>query len=162
MAVVMRHTYTIRNLNMPKQIPQKLISLLKEVGETPQTALWDVHGTKVVLHKALEKVSVLLDIRFEDPQVITCDMEKRIAVVLVKGFRVVYDETKKVNSKVFAWSFGEATPYNNKNAYPFAMAEKRAVDRVILKIIGIHGDVYSESEADDFKQKKYPSDKGAY
>ena len=50
------------------------------------------------------------------------------------------------------WSIGEATPYNNKNGYPFAMAEKRAKDRVILKLVGIAGDVYSSEEADDFKQ----------
>ncbi len=31
------------------------------------------------------------------------------------------------------------------------MAEKRAKDRVILKLAGIHGLVYSEEEADDFK-----------
>ena len=53
-----------------------------------------------------------------------------------------------------AWSFGEAMPSNNKNAYPFAMAEKRAKDRVILKLIGLSGDAYSEDEADDFKEAK--------
>jgi hypothetical protein len=31
------------------------------------------------------------------------------------------------------------------------MAEKRAKDRVILKLIGLSGDAYSEEEADDFK-----------
>ena len=31
------------------------------------------------------------------------------------------------------------------------MAEKRAVDRVILKLLGVHGDMYSEEEAEDFK-----------
>ena len=34
------------------------------------------------------------------------------------------------------------------------MAEKRAKDRVILKLVGLHGDVYSEEEADDFKAAK--------
>ena len=33
------------------------------------------------------------------------------------------------------------------------MAEKRAKDRVILKLVGLHGDVYSEDEADDFAVK---------
>jgi hypothetical protein len=33
------------------------------------------------------------------------------------------------------------------------MAEKRAKDRVILKLIGLHGLAYSEEEADDFKQE---------
>ena len=52
------------------------------------------------------------------------------------------------------WSIGEAAPYNNKNSYPFAMAEKRAKDRVILKLVGLHGDVYSEDEADDFRESR--------
>ena len=50
------------------------------------------------------------------------------------------------------WSIGEAAPYNNKNSYPFAIAEKRAKDRVILKLVGLHGDVYAEDEADAFKE----------
>ena len=53
-----------------------------------------------------------------------------------------------------AWSIGESAPYNTKNSYPYAMAEKRAKDRVILKLIGMHGDTYSEDEADDFKNSK--------
>jgi uncharacterized protein YicC (UPF0701 family) len=32
------------------------------------------------------------------------------------------------------------------------MAEKRAKDRVILKLVGLHGDVYSEDEADAFQE----------
>ena len=35
-----------------------------------------------------------------------------------------------------------------RNAYPYAMAEKRAVDRAILKLLGLHGFVYSEDEMD--------------
>jgi hypothetical protein len=42
-------------------------------------------------------------------------------------------------------------------AYPFAMAEKRAKDRVILKLIALHGLVYSEEEADDFKASAPPA-----
>ena len=34
------------------------------------------------------------------------------------------------------------------------MAEKRAKDRVILKLIGVAGFVYSEDEADDFKESR--------
>ena len=52
-------------------------------------------------------------------------------------------------------SFGEATPENTNQKPPYysAMAEKRALARVVLKICGAykHG-VYGEDEADDFKQ----------
>jgi hypothetical protein len=44
------------------------------------------------------------------------------------------------------WSIGEAAPKNNKNSYPYAMAEKRAKDRVILKLLNTHGYLYSEAE----------------
>ena len=45
-------------------------------------------------------------------------------------------------------TYGEASPKNNKNSYPYAMAEKRAIDRAILKLIGVHGFIYSEDEVD--------------
>ena len=35
------------------------------------------------------------------------------------------------------------------------MAEKRAKDRVILKLAGLHGYVYSEDEAEDFKESPH-------
>jgi len=52
-------------------------------------------------------------------------------------------------------SFGEATPENTnqKPPYYFAMAEKRALARVVLKICGAYKyGIYGEDEADDFKQ----------
>jgi hypothetical protein len=50
------------------------------------------------------------------------------------------------------WTFGEASPTNNKNQYFAAMTEKRAKDRVILKLLSAHGDLYSEDESEDFKR----------
>jgi hypothetical protein len=55
------------------------------------------------------------------------------------------------------WSIGEALVNANyrvsgKQApYVYAMAEKRAKDRVIIKLCGLHG-LYSEDEADEFKE----------
>ena len=52
-------------------------------------------------------------------------------------------------------SFGEATPENTKQNPPYysAIAEKRALARVVLKTCGAykHG-VYGEDESEDFKQ----------
>ena len=123
-------------------IPQKVADVLKEIGETSQTATWDCHGTIVILHKALEKVAAHKSIVFDAPVVVESNVEKKMVVMVVTG---------RLGDKV-EWSFGEAAPYNNKNSYPYAMAEKRAKDRVILKLVGLHGDAYSEDEADDFKE----------
>ena len=51
-------------------------------------------------------------------------------------------------------SFGESSSKNTHNAYPLAMAEKRAHDRVVLKCVDVYADFYSDVEADSFKQDK--------
>lgn len=123
-------------------VPELVGEVLKEIGETRQSAGWDCHGTFVLLHKALEKVAAVKNVRFDPPQVLSADVTAKEAVVLCVGH--MGDKTE--------WSIGEAAPYNNKNNYPFAMAEKRAKDRVILKLVGLHGDVYSEDEAEAFQE----------
>lgn len=129
---------------MPKQLPARLKEILAEINLTERQAVWDCHGTPVVLHKALEKVAAHYKVKFDTPQIIACDVAAKEAVICVTGHM----------GEATEWSIGEAAPYNNKNSYPFAMAEKRAKDRVILKLVGLHGEVYSEEEADDFKAAK--------
>ena len=55
---------------------------------------------------------------------------------------------------VFMESFGEAeVGVNCKSPYAVAMAEKRALARVVLKITGAYKfGVFGEDESDDFKQ----------
>jgi hypothetical protein len=98
--------------------------------QIPQNKAW------VCKHAALEVVSVKAGVEWSMPQIIEAHTENGIAVMAVSG---------KLGSRT-EWSTGEATPKNNKNAYPWAMAEKRAKDRVILKLVGLHGLVYSEDE----------------
>lgn len=51
-------------------------------------------------------------------------------------------------------SYGEASKANTKQIYPVAMAEKRALSRVILKIVGLYKyGVFGEDEAEEFKQE---------
>lgn len=129
------------------ELPQALIDIFKAIGLTRDQATWDCHGTPVALHKALEQVAAHKRISFDPPQIIEADAESKKVVMLVSG---------RLGDQV-EWSVGEAAPYNNKNSYPYAMAEKRAKDRVILKLIGVAGFVYSEDEADDFKNSR-PTD----
>ena len=125
-------------------IPENISNLLGEVGAN-STDVWEVRkNTWVVKHKALERIAAHLNIKFDSPKIIHADMESKQVAIEVSGSA----------GENTAWSIGEAAPYNNKNEYPFAMAEKRAKDRVILKLAGIHGDAYSEEEADDFKESE--------
>ncbi len=135
---------------MKRDIPEKVTETLKDIGMNVSTAGWDCHGTFVLLHKALEKVAVKNKITFDKPEILECNSERRIASLIVTGH--MGDKSE--------WSIGEASPSNNKNSYPYAMAEKRAKDRVILKLLGLHGDVYAEDEADSFKEERPKDIKG--
>ena len=52
-------------------------------------------------------------------------------------------------------SFGEANPTMTKSpvekVFPYALAEKRAVDRAVLKLLNAHGTFYSEAEKNEYE-----------
>ena len=123
-------------------IPQIVTEILGEIGLTAKDSTWVTHGTTVMLHKALERVAAHKGIVFDSPTIVESEISQKNVAIFVTGH--LGDKSE--------WSFGEAAPYKNKNAYPYAMAEKRAKDRVILKLVGLHGHVYSEDEADDFER----------
>ena len=128
----------------------KLPDHVKEIADKhniPGNAFWDCHGTWVCKHHALEKAAALAGVKWQAPQVLEADASKSVAILATGS---IGDFTE--------WSIGEAAPKNNKNAYPWAMAEKRAKDRVILKLLGFAGEVYSEEEADKFKEQKPSND----
>tara|TARA_R110000782_G_scaffold262188_1_gene354141 strand:+ start:1873 stop:2673 length:801 start_codon:yes stop_codon:yes gene_type:complete len=58
------------------------------------------------------------------------------------------------NEEQGVYEFGEISPKNCMNDYPYAMVLKRLMDRVILKNskVGFFG-IYSDSESEDFKEK---------
>lgn len=121
--------------------PSKQVLAFMDQYKIASDEIWEVHGsTWVVKHKALERVAVEVGIVWLRPSVQLCDLAAKTAVICAFGKLGDREE----------WSFGEASPANNKNQFPVAMAEKRARDRVILKLLVTHGALYSESEADEF------------
>lgn len=119
-------------------------AVLKKYCDEPKKAIWNCHGKWVAYHAALEEIARKAGITFDPPMILEADGANKIAAICVTGHMGESSE----------WSIGEAAPGNNKNTYPWAMAEKRAKDRVILKLIGLHGAVYSEEESDDFKHSE--------
>lgn len=101
----------------------------------------------IAKHRYLEIVAAKLSVKWEKPVMIESDGINKNVAMLVSGS--IGDRTE--------WSIGEASPHNyhvfgKMDAYPYSMAEKRGKDRVILKLVGLHGFVYSEEESEDFKQ----------
>ena len=138
---------------MPKISPN-LEKFLKEYDLNPKDALWECHGQFVIYHKYLEIVIREAKIKFDPPIIIEADGANKVAAICVVGRM----EAGEKNFSTMEWSIGEASPLNyqtkgNQPAFPWAVAEKRAKDRTALKLLGVHGLIYSEEEADDFKPK---------
>ena len=73
--------------------------------------------------------------------------------IVPPDFVVVKAVAKK--GDIVVESFGEASANNTRQSYPVAMAEKRALARVVLKISGAYKyGVFGEDESDDFKGDK--------
>lgn len=148
-------------------------TILAKYGEDPRDnkVVWAVQGTRVIAHKALERVASKAKISFAKPDILRSERDE--AVILVTGNMDTATEWSIGEAKVVPMvdsgrknQWGKAvyepapdaignyqiTP--KQGAYPYAMAEKRAKDRVILKLLNLHGQAYSEEEADDFKGAK--------
>jgi hypothetical protein len=122
----------------------RIAEILKKYGEDIKANTWLAPGGKslCIKHDCVERMAAKAGVGFLPPDIISSDPNN--VVIIVVG---------QMGDAPKTWSFGEASPKNNKNQYPYAMAEKRAKDRVALKLLGLHGLVYSEEEADDFKPR---------
>src|SRR4051795_3736934 len=124
---------------------QQIADILAKYGEPIAGNIWRVQGQAVIYHKALERIAAQAGIAFSPPTILRAERDE--AVILVTGSMGERTE----------WSIGEALVNVNyrvsgrQAAYVYAMAGKRAKDRVILKLVGLHGLLYSEEEADELK-----------
>jgi len=98
------------------------------------------NGKFIIKHLEVEGLAQHYNID-TDIELVDCNLDKGCAVIKATA----QHKTKKF------YSFGEVSPQNNDFDYPVAVAEKRAVDRVILKALGIHGNVYSDQEMPNAK-----------
>tara|TARA_R100000664_G_C2757586_1_gene145942 strand:+ start:1497 stop:2099 length:603 start_codon:yes stop_codon:yes gene_type:complete len=118
-------------------ISQTIKEILEEYELDPKEALWPCHKNYIIRHKAVEELAQKANITTELVQVVRSDVNNVALHVIGKKGDVV------------EWSIGEASPQNCQNNYYFAMAEKRAKDRVILKLIGLAGHVYADPDIAD-------------
>src|SRR5210317_811508 len=128
----------MNNIN-PKQYLENLIQ---------NKQCYDLDNGKVALyHKDIEHMAAYFDIS-TDVDIETADGKIRFAICKAVA-------TNNSTGKQYS-SLGEAHPDTNGFAYFVAVAEKRAVDRAILKALHLHGDVLSFDELDLKKIKSKP------
>ena len=118
-------------------IDEKIKKILEQFKINPAKALWDCHGTQIMYHRYIEEIGASAGVQVIKYETIKADE----STAIVKCHARL--------GKVDQFSYGECSPRNSKNAYPVAMAEKRAFDRCVLKLVGLHGHVYAISEMPD-------------
>ena len=133
---------------MGKPIDSRALAILKKLNldqkddQGQYKALWDCRGTWVMYHRFIEQAGAENGIVYSYDEIETNSAD---GIVVVKCTAQM--EKDRVKYQVI--SYGESSPKNTKNSYPYAMAEKRAYDRCVLKLLGLHGFVYSEDEMTD-------------
>ena len=118
-------------------IDEKIKKILEQFKINPAKAWWDCHGTQIMYHRYIEEIGASAGVQVIKYETIKADE----STAIVKCHARL--------GKVDQFSYGECSPRNSKNAYPVAMAEKRAFDRCVLKLVGLHGHVYAISEMPD-------------
>ena len=116
----------------------QVATILDRYGEPATGNVWQAEGETLIHHRTLERIAGKAKITFDPPVVLRAERDE--AVLLVVGRM----------SERAEWSIGEALVGVNYHvpepeaAYAYAMAEKRAKDRVILKLIELPNVVSSE------------------
>ena len=127
-----------------------LKKLYDENGLTPDDIFKHRHYT-IITRQGIEKIQAQKNIavRYE-----IVHYEPENNSIVMKGFGWVKTKPKDVIE-----TFGEVNSKNNSNSYPWAMAEKRVLSRLVLKISGLYAEgVFGEDEAEDFA-KSNPKNK---
>tara|TARA_R100000808_G_C2058007_1_gene90677 strand:+ start:74 stop:631 length:558 start_codon:yes stop_codon:yes gene_type:complete len=121
-----------------KELSKKYNLTKEDYWLEPRSKKW------IITHDTCEKIASVENIIIQPPQIINSEKDLvRMIVVAKKGDKVM-------------WADGEADSSNCKNNYKFAMASKRAIDRVILKLINAYEwGIYSDVEADSFAKPQY-------
>ena len=120
---------------------EKLLELYKKYN-LGKTDVYKHQHYVIITRQGIEKIAAKENIQFGAPTIYR-DSNQDVAIV---------GDAKRGNKII--WSTGEASPNNCKAPYPFAMAEKRLKDRLVLKLIDAYQySIYSDSEADNFKKQ---------
>ena len=120
---------------------ERLNSLYKKYGLSGEDVFKSPQGWVIITRSGIDKIQANADIT------ISYDLlSNSLDNVIIKAIGSMGDNTIE--------TFGESNPKNTRNSYPIAMAEKRAMSRVVLKLSGFYAEgVFGEDEADDFSKE---------
>lgn len=115
--------------------------MAKEYGLEKDDFFKAPQGFVIITRTGIEKVQRALGIEVTY-QVVSELSDSSSGLYVIKA--IGCNKDKQVES------YGEASPKNCRNSYPVAMAEKRALSRVVLKMADMYElGIYGEDEVED-------------
>ena len=127
---------------------ERLQHLAKENGLTKDHFFKSPQGFVIITRQGIERIQAHKAIRVAY-EVVSLSNDLKHVVLKATG-----EMANGSGLPVQMETFGESSPDNTKQKYPVAMAEKRALSRVVLKLSGLYEvGVFGEDESDDFKRK---------
>lgn len=126
-----------------------------------QNDCWELsRGNKkiwIITHNACEKIAALENIQIENIQVLNSDYSFARFLITAKlndKTIITIGEALLNEGKFFKKGDKNIFIGNCESQYIGCMAEKRGIDRAILKLVNAYEyDIYSETESDEFKKK---------
>jgi len=122
---------------------EQLKQLYVKYGLSPDDCFKHKHYV-IITRSGIDKIQSKSDIRIEY-DLIFHSADCKTAIVKAKG---------RLGDNAIQ-TYGEVNPSNNTNTYPIAMAEKRAMSRIVLKLAGFYeAGAMGEDESEEFKPEK--------
>ena len=126
---------------------ERLKHLAKENGLNKDHFFKSPQGFVIITRQGIERIQAHKCIRVSYEVVSLSDDLKHVVI------KATGEMSRPDGLPVTMATFGESAPDNTRQKYPVAMAEKRALSRVVLKLSGLYEvGVFGEDESDDFKR----------
>lgn len=124
---------------------ERLKTLQKQNGLTKDHFFKSPQGFSIITREGIEVIQTNRDIRVSFEVVTMSEDLKHIVL------KAIGEMPREGGGMVRYETFGESAPYNTRQKYPVAMAEKRALSRIVLKLSGFYEmGVFGQDESEDF------------
>ena len=123
--------------------------LADENGLTADHFFKSPQGFVIITRQGIERIQQHRGIRVKYEMVHMTDDCKHVVI------KAIGEMTSSDGEIITIETYGESAPDNTRQKYPVAMAEKRSLSRICLKLSGFYQhSVYGQDESDDFTANK--------
>ena len=123
--------------------------LADENGLTADHFFKSPQGYVIITRQGIERIQQHRGIRVKYEMVHMTDDCKHVVI------KAIGEMTSSDGEIITIETYGESAPDNTRQKYPVAMAEKRSLSRICLKLSGFYQhSVYGQDESDDFTANK--------